>query len=181
MGGSALKLLAVLFVLFGKWGGDGVTVPLAPGDQPAVEHVWVSTDPAVPVAGRPTTVYVYTYAQEIQPGYPWDLRVRPVSGGDAQPVALQRLGDEPAFWQGTLIFPSAGDWQIVVGAMQGGGAWPAPGTTPGNVVVPVVPDNSALSSREVFAPWPMLIATGGVGVGLGALLGWLLGRGRGRV
>ncbi len=154
-----------------------LVLPFLQGAQPPVAQVWVSTDPAVPVAGRPTTVYVYTYAQDVQPGYPWDVRARPAAGGQALAVTLQRLGDEPAFWQGTAVFPSSGDWQIVVGAMQSE-TWPAPGTTPGNVVVPVLPDSSTLSSREVFAPWPMLIATGGVGVGVGALLGWLIGRGR---
>ncbi len=172
--GNAVVLVIVLVLLGLPAGSAG-----AQSAAQQVPQVWLSTDPAVPVVGHKVTVYLYTANQEVAPGYPWDVRARPTGGGVEMPVEMRRIGSEPRFWQGDLVFSVAGDWQIVAAGLQSE-PWPAPGTTAGNVLVPVVSGKSALAPNEFNAPWETVMLSGGAGVAVGTLLGWLIGRGKSR-
>jgi len=111
--------------------------------SPADASMWVRTalDPAAPQVGRTVTVTVLTFSQVGTSGLCWDdPAVSPVPSarwysGGSEPAQLQlklfaagpgselveaslaqRPGDG-AYWDGSIVFPAAGEWTLRVSLM----------------------------------------------------------------
>lgn len=108
--------------------------------MPALAALWVrvSLDPGTPTAGESVHVSVFTFyltsnrcwddpAASPIPNAIWyggvggstpqglDLRIAARGPGSRQiQVALSQRSDDRAYWDGNLVFPTAGDWTLLV-------------------------------------------------------------------
>jgi hypothetical protein len=184
---------------------------------PALAALWmrISLDPSTPTAGKPVRVSVLTFSAT--QNLCWDdPRITPIPeatwyGGGDTPVSLglqvvvtnsgrtftvplvQRPGDG-AYWDGTMIFPSGGEWQLFArraGAPLTPGAADRCGGSARTVEVQPVGSSARPQPRGVrgavapsgfptFSILGVLLMAGAATAGLGAVLISRLRRGKAR-